>query len=294
MANLKVLRTRIQSVKSTRKITSAMRLVATSKVRRYQGALEAFISYESVIFKTLKEALYYKDLGTILPKYFNAPKEGKTLYIVFGADRGLCGGYVTNMEKFFLDEVEQEIENEEDFSILVCGPRFIPRLDKKFQDKIIRIYPCKDVRRIEIQLEIFCFVNALLSAGEISRVKVLYTSFHSLIKQTPKLMDLIPFGDFIGKNTADDEVIPPLFGMEADEEVLMENLCQQAFETAISHACFHSLVSEEASRMMAMENATKNASEMINKLEVLYNRTRQTAITSELLEIIAGAEALKS
>ena len=294
MPNLKDLKTRIDSVKSTQKITSAMKLVAAAKLRRAQEMAEASRPYSSRMNEVIA-SLASKSDASSAPALLVGRKEVKThLLVMVSADKGLCGGF-----NAFITRAARQVIGEKEAAgrkvlIYVLGRKSADALGNEIQHKTFD--------RVEgVQGTNVVFGNAEeistkiidgFEADQFDAVSMLYNKFVSVIKQDVTHQSLIPAE--VGE-VAEEEAPAGLvasYEYEPDEEEILNALLPRNVATQIFSALLESSASELAARMTAMDNATRNAGDMIDRLTLVYNRTRQANITKELIEIISGAEAL--
>ena len=280
-AGLIEIKRRIKSIESTRKITKAMHLVATSKLRRTRRELNGNEEY----YNSCKEIL--DAVISSMPEYYENPflkKDSKNLdklYIVITSDTGLCGGFNGNIA----NNLNEKIEDKSYSQVMVVGGKGISYM-KKYGFQTVQEYidipdvpTIKEVRRI-YEDALYMFKN-----GEVSEVNLVYTEFQSPVQQTVKIERLFPIEVEIGEKQ--EFLIEPNF-----EEVLNSSL-DTYFKSKLRRAMLHSKVSEQSARMTSMDGATKNANEILQSLNLKYNRIRQGMITQEISEIVGGAEAQK-
>lgn len=293
MANLKALRGRIVSVKSTQKITKAMNMVAAAKLRRAQDAVEASRPYavrmERVI-GTLASGMVGRDDG---PKLLaGTGSDQKHLVIVATAERGLCGGFNTNIVKAARAKIVELQAAGKDVQILCVGRKGRDALRRQYGSLIIETIEYGGVRNIgfEHAQPVAQKVLGMYDDGDFDICHLVYSKFESVLAQVPTVAQLIP------AQVAEDVEQPDLDGAvytyEPDEEDILRALLPRNVAIQIFKAMLENGASEQGARMTAMDNATRNAGDMIDKLTLIYNRQRQAAITTELIEIISGAEAL--
>lgn len=294
MASLKDLRGRIASVKSTRKITSAMKMVAASKLRRAQAAAEAARPYAQRMERMLG-ALAGSIAGQsgAPPMLAGTGKDEVHLLIVATSDRGLCGGFnstiVRNTRAFILDLQRQG----KAVKLLLVGRKGRDQLRRDQLRLFVDTFEGFGRRGITFAEadQVADKVTAMFEAGEFDVCTVIYNRFKSAIAQEVTRQQLIPFpAPEAGGETADGA--RALYEFEPSEEGILADLLPRNLAVQIFRALLESFASEQGARMTAMDNATRNAGEMINSLTIRYNRSRQAQITKELIEIISGAEAL--
>ncbi|MBP7190246.1 MAG: ATP synthase F1 subunit gamma [Rickettsiaceae bacterium] len=284
MGNLKSLRLRIKSIKSTQKITKAMQMVSSSKLRQVRSALEAFKGYyvaSSDIMSSIRG--FWKEEKTRIEELlFNATPSKACVAIVVTSDRGLCGSFNQSILRVTLSDFRQMRSKGIEFSVITVGKNGRDALiSNGFADNIILHLPSSSGIPTTSTSAIYEKLIELLDSELYDSCKLYFNSFKNSTTNVPTVKSLIPVdttslgGDY-----------------ESDGEGLIEEIAKIYIDSQIYWGLLDSKVSEEAARMMAMDNATRNAGDMITKLTLLLNRSRQTSITSELIEIISGAEAL--
>ncbi len=294
MASLKDLRGRINSVKNTRKITSAMKMVAASKLRRAQSQAEAARPYAERMERMLA-ALASSARG--LP---NAPRllagtgQDRThLLIVVTADRGLAGAFNSNVGRAARTLIRRLEGEGKQVRIMTVGRKGRDYLRREFADRLVgevSFAGRKSVAFADVT-EVAEKATAMVQSGEADIVTVLYNRFVSVISQVPTEAQLVPLPM---PETAEEQApgARAIYEFEPDEETILGALLPRNLAIQLFRAVIESAAGEQGARMAAMDNATRNAGEMINRLTLSYNRTRQANITRELIEIISGAEAL--
>lgn len=292
MASLKALRARINSVKSTRKITSAMKMVAASKLKRAQNQAEAARPYAERMQRMLA-ALAASAAGTPgAPKLLvGTGQDLRHLLVVVTADRGLAGAFNTNAGRAARNLVRRLEGEGKRVEILTIGRKGRDYLRREFADKIIGEFSFAGKKRVEFSDvdEVAHRITELLNAGSFDVCTVVYNRFVSVISQVPTEQQLIPLPLPEAAQTAAGGA---LYEFEPGEEEILEALLPRNMAIQLFRALIESAAGEQGARMTAMDNATRNAGEMINRLTLNYNRTRQANITKELIEIISGAEAV--
>jgi F-type H+-transporting ATPase subunit gamma len=290
MPNLKDLKNRIESVKNTRKITKAMQMVAAAKLRRAQEAAEAGRPYADrmgAVMANLSAAAAGNDTA---PKLLSGSGSDQVhLLIVATAERGLCGGFNSSIAKLARQSAETLIASGKTVKILTVGKKGRDQLKRDFGDNFIGHVDHSDVKRLGYvnAAAIAKDVLARFDAGEFDVATIYFSEFESVVVQTPQELQLIP-----AKFEVEEGAEPPFYEYEPGEDEILADLLPRALTTQIFTALLENGASEQGARMSAMDNATRNAGEMIDKLTIVYNRSRQAAITNELIEIISGAEAL--
>ncbi len=293
MPSLKALRTRINSVKSTQKITSAMKMVAASKLRRAQQQAEAARPYAERMDRMLR-ALAASVTGspTAPPLLVGTGSDKTHLLIAVTADRGLAGAFNTNVGRATRG-LARRLENEgKTVKILAVGRKGRDYLRRELGSRLIGDISYAGRRRIEFTdaQDIGTRVAGMLAAGEIDVATVIYNRFQSVIAQVVTEQQVIPAPPPPEGESADAGGAQ--YDFEPDEETILARLLPQALTIQMYRALLESAASEHGARMTAMDNATRNAGDMIKRLSQNYNRARQANITKELIEIISGAEAV--
>lgn len=291
MPSLKDLKNRIGSVKSTQKITSAMKMVAAAKLRKAQEQAIASRPYCSSMEKIVSSLA--SKLIDNAPELLKGKKDiKKQLLVVFSADRGLCGGFNGSISRAVKLEVKKSKDLGIETKLLFVGRKSADTLKKDFQQHIVEIVTGNSTNPIYSDaLSISSKIVDLYQKDEFGSCKIIFNKFVSAITQEVTLKSLIP----IEKNNEDDSnnnQVSSVYEYEPSEEVILEELLNKNIATQLFSAQMESTASELAARMTAMDNATRNAGDLIDRLTLQYNRTRQAFITKELIEIISGAEAL--
>jgi F-type H+-transporting ATPase subunit gamma len=298
MASLKDLRNRISSVKATQKITKAMQMVAAAKLRRAQEAAEAGRPYANRMDRVMAS------LGSKIGVNEGAPpllagtgKEDVHLLLVATAERGLCGGFNSNIAKLAVRDAQKLLADGKEVKILCVGRKGFDALKREYGDRMIEGSPIdfKRVKKIGFaEAEIVGRkILAMFDDGEFDVCTLYFSEFRSVVEQNPKAQPLIPAkinDDAAGASTATGG--DAAYEYEPDEAEILADLLPRNVMTQIFRALQENAASEQGARMSAMDNATRNAGDMIDRLTLEYNRSRQAQITRELIEIISGAEAL--
>ncbi len=294
MASLKDLRNRIASVKATQKITKAMQMVAAAKLRRAQTAAEAARPYSSrmdAVLANLSAAMEGRDGAPEL--MVGNGKDQIHLLIVATAERGLCGGFNSSIARLAREKARSLKADGKDVKILCVGKKGFDALRMEFSPIIIDTISFREVKNIGFDNAQMVGekVLAMFDAGEFDIATLFYSEFQSVLTQIPTAQQIIP-PQVAADNGAETEGDPVFYDYEPDETEILEDLLPRNISVQIFRALLENGASEQGARMSAMDNATRNAGEMIDKLSLTYNRQRQAQITSELIEIISGAEAL--
>ena len=293
MPNLKELKNRISSVKSTRKITSAMKMVAASKLRRAQDLAESSRVYADSLSFILSSLAGNTKNSSDLPEILTGRENSKiSLLIINSSDRGLCGGFNSNLFRNAKNWIGEQQEKGKSVKIITVGKKASSFYRKTDLEVIANIDDLNsNDKQLQVSEEIKNKIMELFENNEIDEVSILFNKFVSVIAQEPTYQSLIP----LSNEEADEEVTDTsnaVFEFEPDKNELLEYLVPRNFLTQIYRSVLESSASEHAARMTSMDNATRNAGDMIDGLTLTYNRTRQAFITKELIEIISGAEAV--
>ena len=292
MANLKELKNQIDSVRSTRKITQAMKMVAASKLRRAQESAESARPYSEKISKIMSSlAISMKDSDVALDLLLGNKDTSVHIIIAVTSDRGLCGGFNSSIVKAVKNKVKDLKEKNLDFKIICLGKKGADILMGLFGDNVISSENINDINSYTLSEDISALLVKKLDNKEFGTCSVIYNQFKSAISQIVTEQSLIPctIDSEEDENSQDGEIN---FEFEPDEKGILSELLPKNLSIQIYKAILESGAGEQGARMAAMDNATRNAGEMIDKLNLSYNRQRQAIITGELIEIISGAEAL--
>lgn len=291
MPSLKDLKNRIGSVKSTQKITSAMKMVAAAKLRKAQEQAIASRPYCSSMEKIVSSLA--SKLIDNAPELLKGKKEiKKQLLVVFSADRGLCGGFNGSISRAVKLEVKKSKDLGIETKLLFVGRKSADTLKKDFQQHIVEIVTGNSTNPIYSDaLSISSKIVDLYQKNEFGSCKIIFNKFVSAITQEVTLKSLIPI-ETNNEDVSSNNQVSSVYEYEPSEEVILEELLNKNIATQLFSAQMESTASELAARMTAMDNATRNAGDLIDRLTLQYNRTRQAFITKELIEIISGAEAL--
>ena len=289
MPNLSDLKNRIASVKSTRKITKAMQMVASAKLRRAQDAAQAGRPYAeqfNAVMTGLASSVSKSESGPKL--LIGTGSDSIQLLIVMTAERGLCGGFNSNIVKLARAEAKKLLSEGKKVKIITVGKKGRESLKREFGDVLVDHIDLSDVKRVVYSNAQAICENILrrFNLNEFDIAKIYFSEFASIINQVPTELQIIP-AKF--DSTFDETTV---YDYEPSEEGILADLLPRAVATQIFTALLENAASEQGARMSAMDNATRNAGEMIDKLTIQYNRSRQAKITNELIEIISGAEAL--
>ena len=289
MPSLKDLKNKIASVKNTRKITKAMQMVSAAKLRRAQDAAEAARPYASRMSAVMAGLAQAAAGSATAPRLLAGT--GSTdvqLLVVMTSERGLCGGFNTNIVRLARAKANELIAAGKTVKILTVGKKGREQLRREFADNMVGHVDMSAVKRLGYSdaQNVARDVLARFEHGECDVVTIFYNRFQSVIAQIPTAQQVIP-AKFEGAAAVD-----AIYDYEPSEEAILADLLPRGVATQIFTALLENAASEQGARMSAMDNATRNAGDMINRLTIQYNRSRQAAITKELIEIISGAEAL--
>ena len=291
MANLKELKASIASVQSTKRITSAMKMVAAAKLKRASD-------------KVLASRPYADDMGAMLnglakgsvsthPLMVGTGKDDTHLLVIVSSDRGLCGGFNGNLIRFVRKHIAELKRKGKAIKLIVVGRKGVTLLRREFSDVAVSFY--EDLNKPQPEYanaeQIANQISDLLAGQEFDVCTLLYNKAVSALEQVPTPLQIIPLGSNASVDVASNDSTA-VYDYEPSEDAILEALLPKNVTIQVFKAMLESFSAEQAARMTAMDNATRNASDMINELSVKYNRTRQAQITKELIEIISGAEAL--
>ncbi|MGC8202025.1 F0F1 ATP synthase subunit gamma [Aliiroseovarius sp. PTFE2010] len=291
MPNLKDLKNRIASVKSTRKITKAMQMVAAAKLRRAQEAAEAARPYAER-FNAVMGALSAASAGSdSAPRLLAGTGSDQVqLLVVMTSEKGLCGGFNTNIVKLAKTRIAELQATGKQVKILTVGKKGREQLKRDYSDLMIGHVDLTEVKTIGYAnaQSIAQDVLTRFDAGEFDVATIFFAQFENVVTQLPTALQIIPAA-YEDTGEGEESVV---YDYEPSEEAILADLLPRGVATQIFTALLENGASEQGARMSAMDNATRNAGEMIDKLTIEYNRSRQAVITNELIEIISGAEAL--
>ena len=291
MASLDDLKKRIASVKSTQKITKAMKMVAAAKLKRAQESAEKGRPYSEKmnnVILNLSNGISDKENA---PKLLSGTGKDKThLCVVMTSDRGLCGGFNSNIIKKAKSYFAKLSEEGKDLKIVTVGSKGSDQLKRVYSDKIIENISFKESKNANYfdAEKVGKMVIEKFEAEEFDVCTIFYNQFKNVITQIPQSQQIIP----LKTENSEENKSEDSYEFEPDEDEILNNLLPKNISTQIFKAMLENSASEQGSRMSAMDNATRNAGEMVDKLTIEYNRSRQAAITKELIEIISGAESL--
>ena len=295
MPSLKDLKNRIDSVRSTQKITKAMQMVAAAKLRRAQEAAEAARPYAERMGKVLAA------LGAVYDGQENAPvllggtgKDQVHLLVVATGERGLAGGFNSSIARLAREHAAKLISQGKTVKLLTVGRKGNDILKRQYPDHIVDTFNFREIKQVGFTQaqQVADKVLAMFNAGEFDVATLYFAKFGSVISQVPTAQQIIPakLDRPEGEGAAEASAVP--YEYEPSEEAIVEDLLPRNISVQILKALLENSASFYGAQMSAMDNATRNAGEMIGKLQLSYNRQRQAQITKELIEIISGAEAL--
>jgi F-type H+-transporting ATPase subunit gamma len=294
MPSLDDLKKRIGSVKSTQKITKAMKMVAAAKLRRAQESAESSRPYSD----TMNEVI-----GSISNKVVSTSSERNLLtgtgddqvqlLILFTSERGLCGGFNSSITKMMREKIEDLQKLNKTVKIICIGKKGYDILKRKYNDLIIDVIDMKAIKSVSYQdaKDISQKIIKMYFDNEFDTCSIFYNKFKSVIDQIPTHQKILPIENE-KNNDLELDLSTSMLDFEPGESEILEELLPLNFAVQIFKALLESAASEQGARMSAMDNASRNASDMIDKLTLFYNRSRQAVITKELIEIISGAEAV--
>ena len=292
MPTLDDLKKRIKSVKSTQKITKAMKMVAAAKLRKAQENAEKGRPYskkmQNIVLNLTKSINDPENapklmVGTGLDKVY--------LCVVLTADRGLCGGFNSNICRLAKNHFKKIISEGKELKVITVGSKGLDQIKRKYGKYIIKNISFKEKKIISFnEAEIVGKeIIDLFNKKEFDKCLLFYSNFKNVITQIPQVQQIIPIEKVETNNKEDEEIF---YEFEPDEDEILEDLLPKNISTQIFKAFLENSASEQGSRMTAMDNATRNAGDLVDKLTINYNRSRQASITKELIEIISGAESL--
>ena len=294
MASLKDMRNRIASVKATRKITKAMQMVAAAKLRRAQEAAQAARPYAERMDKMMASiGSRVTSRDGVSPLLVGTGKDSVHLLVVMTAERGLCGGFNSNIAKLARQDAQRLLREGKTVKIFTVGRKGADNLRRDLNRNIIDrmdFRAIKQMRYSEAEVVTKKIVD-MFEAGDFDIATLYFAEFKSVIAQKPTALQLIPAKVPEAKPASDGKAEASA-EFEPSEESILADLLARNLTTQVFRGLLENAASEQGARMSAMDNATRNAGDMINKLTIQYNRRRQANITKELIEIISGAEAL--
>ena len=295
MANLKDLRDRINSVQSTKKITSAMKLVAGARLKKAQTEVESSRSYVNKMQTIIDNVTSNINIDSA-PEIIRGKENDKThLIVLMTSDRGLCGGFNTAITKLAKKKIKNLLNAGKIVKIFCIGKKGLDHLKREFNELIIDSTPISTQKKIDYEFaaKISNKILLMYQNEEFDVAHTVFSLFKSAIKQEAQLKQIIPVLD-PDKNISkkDEKQDNSIYEYEPEEEEVLKNLVPQNVAIQIFSGLLENAAGEQGARMTAMDNATRNAGELIDTLRLNYNRSRQAQITKELIEVISGAEAV--
>jgi len=294
MPSLDDLKKRIKSVKSTQKITKAMKMVAAAKLRKAQENAEKGRPYskkmQNIILNLTKSISDPENAPKLL---VGTGKDQVYLCVVLTSDRGLCGGFNSNICKLAKTNFKKLLREGKEIKIITVGSKGLDQIKRKYGKYVIKKLSFKDKKQIsfnEAEL-VGKEIIELFNKDEFDKCIMFYNNFKNVITQIPQAQQIIP-AEKIESNDKDKTEEKLSYEFEPDEDEILEDLLPKNISTQVFKALLENAASEQGSRMTAMDNATRNAGDLVDKLTINYNRSRQASITKELIEIISGAESL--
>ena len=292
MPSLDDLKKRIKSVKSTQKITKAMKMVAAAKLRKAQESAEKGRPYSQKMQNIILNLTNSINDPQNAPKLLVGNGNDKIyLCLVLTADRGLCGGFNSNICKLAKTNFKKILGEGKELKIITVGSKGLDQIRREYGKYVIKKFSFKDKKQITFkEAEIIgnVIIN-LFNNNEFDKCILFYNNFKNVITQIPQAQQIIPAEKKISTEV-NKEVIS--YEFEPEEDEILEDLLPKNISTQVFKAFLENAASEQGSRMTAMDNATRNAGDLVDKLTINYNRSRQASITKELIEIISGAESL--
>jgi F-type H+-transporting ATPase subunit gamma len=292
MPSLDDLKKRIKSVKSTQKITKAMKMVAAAKLRKAQESAEKGRPYSQKMQNIILNLTNSINDPQNAPKLLVGNGNDKTyLCLVLTADRGLCGGFNSNICKLAKTNFKKILNEGKELKIITVGSKGLDQIKREYGKYVIKKFSFKDKKKITF-VEAETIGNEIINLfnnNEFDKCILFYNNFKNVITQIPQAQQIIPAEKKLAK---DDNKELISYEFEPDEDEILEDLLPKNISTQVFKAFLENAASEQGSRMTAMDNATRNAGDLVDKLTINYNRSRQASITKELIEIISGAESL--
>ena len=293
MPSLDDLKKRIKSVKSTQKITKAMKMVAAAKLRKAQENAEKGRPYsqkmQNIILNLTKSINDPQNAPKLL---VGTGKDKIYLCVVLTADRGLCGGFNSNICKLAKTNFKKILSEGKELKIITVGTKGLDQIRREYGKYVIKKFSFKNKKQITFT-EAETIGNEIINLfkqDQFDKCILFFNNFKNVITQIPQAQQIIPAENNSSKK--DEEENPIFYEFEPDEDEILEDLLPKNISTQVFKAFLENAASEQGSRMTAMDNATRNAGELVDKLTINYNRSRQASITKELIEIISGAESL--
>jgi len=292
MPSLDDLKKRIKSVKSTQKITKAMKMVAAAKLRKAQESAEKGRPYSQKMQNIILNLTNSINDPQNAPKLLVGNGNDKTyLCLVLTADRGLCGGFNSNICKLAKTKFKKILNEGKELKIITVGSKGLDQIKREYGKYVIKKFSFKEKKKITfVEAEIIGneIIN-LFNNNEFDKCILFYNNFKNVITQIPQAQQIIPAEKKLAVEENKNSIS---YEFEPDEDEILEDLLPKNISTQVFKAFLENAASEQGSRMTAMDNATRNAGDLVDKLTINYNRSRQASITKELIEIISGAESL--
>jgi F-type H+-transporting ATPase subunit gamma len=292
MPSLDDLKKRIKSVKSTQKITKAMKMVAAAKLRKAQESAERGRPYSQKMQHIILNITKSINDPQSAPKLLVGTGEDKKyLCVVLTADRGLCGGFNSNICKLAKNNFKKIISQGKDLKIITVGTKGLDQIKREYGKFVIKKFSFKDKKKVSFNEAdiVGQEIITLFNNNEFDKCILFYNNFKNVITQIPHAQQIIP-AETKGSSVDDEKTLT--YEFEPDENEILEELLPKNISIQVFKALLENAASEQGSRMTAMDNATRNAGDLVDKLTINYNRSRQASITKELIEIISGAESL--
>ena len=292
MPSLDDLKKRIKSVKSTQKITKAMKMVAAAKLRKAQESAEKGRPYsqkmQNIILNLTKSINDPQNAPKLL---VGTGEDKKYLCVVLTADRGLCGGFNSNICKLAKTNFKKILGEGKELNIITVGSKGHDQIKREYEKYVIKKFSFKDKKNISFNEadEVGKEIISLFNQNKFDKCIIFYNNFKNVITQIPQAQQIIPAETKNLKENNDENFS---YEFEPEEDEILEDLLPKNISTQVFKALLENAASEQGSRMTAMDNATRNAGDLVDKLTIDYNRSRQASITKELIEIISGAESL--
>ena len=292
MPSLDDLKKRIKSVKSTQNITKAMKMVAAAKLRKAQENAEKGRPYSEKMQNIILNLTKSIENPENAPKLLVGTGQDKTyLCVVLTADRGLCGGFNSNICKLAKANFKEILDEGKNLKIITVGSKGLDQIKREYEKFIIKKFSFKEKKQVSYK-EADIIGNEIISLfnkNEFDKCILFYNNFKNVITQIPQAQQIIPAENKNADLKKNDTLS---YEFEPDEDEILEDLLPKNISTQVFKAFLENAASEQGSRMTAMDNATRNAGDLVDKLTINYNRSRQASITKELIEIISGAESL--
>ncbi|MDA8676652.1 F0F1 ATP synthase subunit gamma [Candidatus Pelagibacter bacterium] len=292
MPSLDDLKKRIKSVKSTQKITKAMKMVAAAKLRKAQESAEKGRPYSQKMQNIILNLTNSINDPQNAPKLLVGNGNDKTyLCLVLTADRGLCGGFNSNICKLAKTNFKKILNEGKELKIITVGSKGLDQIKREYGKYVIKKFSFKDKKKITF-VEAETIGNEIINLfnnNEFDKCILFYNNFKNVITQIPQAQQIIPAEKKLAVEENKNSIS---YEFEPDEDEILEDLLPKNISTQVFKAFLENAASEQGSRMTAMDNATRNAGDLVDKLTINYNRSRQASITKELIEIISGAESL--